>query len=79
MSRPFIYINWTKFDIVAVKKYLELLIIKISLFKEKLVVLNQIKDNLVFICYILLNLFNKRYRKMKYSLLKIYKKKQKQL
>lgn len=79
MSRPFIYINWTKFDIVAIKKYLELLIIKISLFKEKLVVLNQIKDNLVFICYILLNLFNKRYRKMKYSLLKIYKKKQKQL
>ena len=60
MNRIFIYIIQQIQNlilIVAIKKYLELINIKISLFKKKLVL--KIKDNLLFTCYFLLNLFNR--------------------
>lgn len=75
MNRIFIYIIQQIQNlilIVAIKKYLELINIKISLFKKKLVL--KIKDNLLFTCYFLLNLFNRDIERWIKNLLKIYKK-----
>lgn len=75
MNRIFIYIIQQIQNlilIVAIKKYLELINIKISLFKKKLVL--KIKDNLLFTCYFLLNLFNRDVERWIKNLLKIYKK-----